>query len=119
MAAGEEVEIMKDIKVSIMIPAYNVEPYLVECMESVVHQTLDEIEIICVNDGSKDKTLQILEDYQKKDERIIVIDKENEGYGVGMNLAFSKAKGEYIGIVEPDDFVPLNMYEDLCHILIV
>ena len=103
-------------KVSIIIPTYNVEEYLVECMESVVRQTLQDIEIICINDGSKDNSLKILQEYADRDARIIIIDKENEGYGKGMNDGLDRATGEYIGIVEPDDFVPLNMYEDLYNI---
>lgn len=100
-------------KVSIIIPTYNVEQYLVECMESVVRQTLKDIEIICINDGSTDHSLEILQSYAQKDDRIILVDKENGGYGIGMNIGLDKATGEYIGIVEPDDFVPLHMYEDL------
>lgn len=103
-------------KVSILIPAYNVEPYLHQCMDSVVNQTLKDIEIICINDGSTDRTLEILNEYAKNDNRIVVVDKINEGYGIGMNTAFSKATGEYIGIVEPDDYVPLEMYEELYNI---
>lgn len=103
-------------KVSIIIPTYNVEDYLRECMESVTRQTLDDIEIICINDGSTDGSLEILKEYADKDSRIILVDKKNEGYGVGMNIGLDKATGEYIGIVEPDDFVPLNMYEDLYNI---
>ena len=103
-------------KVSIIIPTYNVESYLRECKESVTRQTLEDIEIICVNDGSTDNSLEILKEYADKDSRIILIDKQNEGYGVGMNIGLDKATGEYIGIVEPDDFVPLNMYEDLYNI---
>ena len=100
-------------KVSIIIPTYNVEQYLVECMESVVRQTLKDIEIICINDGSTDHSLEILKSYAEKDDRIILVDKENGGYGIGMNIGLEKATGEYIGIVEPDDYVPLHMYEDL------
>lgn len=100
-------------KVSIIIPTYNVEMYLVECMDSVVRQTLKDIEIICINDGSTDGSLKILQSYAQKDDRIIIIDKENGGYGIGMNIGLDRATGEYVGIVEPDDFVPLNMYEDL------
>lgn len=103
-------------KVSIIIPTYNVEDYLRECMESVTRQTLKDIEIICINDGSTDGSLEILKEYAEKDSRIVLVDKENEGYGVGMNIGLDKATGEYIGIVEPDDFVPLNMYEDLYNI---
>lgn len=103
-------------KVSIIVPAYNVEPYLVECMESITRQTLQDIEIICINDGSTDGTLKILKRYAEKDSRIVLIDKENGGYGIGMNIGLSVATGEYIGIVEPDDFVPVNMFGDLYEI---
>ena len=82
-------------------------------MESVVNQTLRDIEIICINDGSTDGSLKILREYADRDERVILIDKKNEGYGVGMNTGMDIA---YIGIVEPDDFVPLTMYEDLYNI---
>ena len=81
------------IKVSIIIPVYNVQAYLVECMDSVVRQTLKEIEIICINDGSTDNSLEILKSYAEKDKRIIIIDKENGGYGVGMNIGIEKASG--------------------------
>lgn len=105
-------------KVSIIIPTYNVEMYLVECMESVVHQTLKDIEIICINDGSTDGSLEILKSYAQKDERIVIVDKENGGYGIAMNIGLEKATGEYIGIVEPDDFVKLDMYEALYNVAI-
>ncbi len=100
-------------KVSIIVPTFNVEPYLTECMESITNQTLEDIEIICINDGSTDRSLAILKSYAEKDPRIILVDKENGGYGIGMNIGMSKATGEYIGIVEPDDFVPVNMFGDL------
>lgn len=103
-------------KVSIIIPTYNVEMYLVECMESVIHQTLKDIEIICINDGSTDGSLEILKSYAQKDDRIVLVDKENGGYGIAMNIGLEKATGEYIGIVEPDDFVKLDMYEALYQI---
>ncbi len=100
-------------KVSVIVPVYNVEKYLRECMESIVRQTLRDIEIICVNDGSTDGSLKILKEYAEKDDRIILIDRENGGYGRAMNLGLDRATGEYIGIVEPDDYVALTMYEDL------
>lgn len=103
-------------KVSIIIPTYNVEMYLVECMESIIHQTLKDIEIICINDGSTDCSLEILKSYAQKDDRIVLVDKENGGYGIAMNIGLEKATGEYIGIVEPDDFVKLDMYESLYQI---
>lgn len=103
-------------KVTIIIPTYNVEMYLEECMESVVHQTLEDIEIICINDGSSDGSLQILKKYANRDKRIILVDKENGGYGMAMNIGLDRATGEYIGIVEPDDFVSVTMYEELFHV---
>lgn len=100
-------------KVSVIIPTYNVERYLDEAMESITRQTLHDIEIICINDGSTDGSLDILKKYAADDERVLIIDKENGGYGVGMNIGLERASGEYIGILEPDDYVPLNMFEDL------
>lgn len=103
-------------KVSIIVPTYNVEQYLVECMESITNQTLEDIEVICINDGSTDGSLAILKSYAEKDSRITIVDKENGGYGIGMNIGLDMATGEYIGIVEPDDFVPVNMFGDLYRI---
>ena len=101
------------VKVSIIVPTYNVEQYLAECMDSITGQTLRELEIICVNDGSTDGSLNILKKYAASDDRIIIIDKKNEGYGRAMNDGLDRASGEYVGIVEPDDYVDLHMYEDL------
>lgn len=100
-------------KVSIVIPVYNVEKYLRQCLNSVVNQTLKDIEIICVNDGSKDSSPQILEEYAKKDPRIKIITKENSGYGNSMNRGFDLASGEYLGIVESDDYAEPDMFEKL------
>ncbi len=100
-------------KVSIVIPTYNAEPFLRECLDSVVNQTLKDIEIICVNDGSTDSSLAIIREYASKDTRFKVIDKPNSGYGDSMNKGFDAATGEYLGIVEPDDYVALDMYETL------
>ncbi len=102
-----------NIKVSVVVPVYNVEKYLEQCIDSILCQTLQEIEIICVNDGSTDKSGEILDTYAKKDSRITVIHKENTGYGNTMNVGFDLAKGEYIGIVESDDFIVPTMYETL------
>lgn len=113
MEKNQDEQMKKIPKVSIIVPIYNVEEYLEECLDSIVGQTLKEIEIICINDGSKDGSLAILKRYAEKDSRIIIVDKKNEGYGVGMNIGLDRSTGEYIGIVEPDDYVPLNMYEDL------
>ncbi len=102
-----------DPKVSILIPIYNMERYLAECLDSVVNQTLDDIEIICVNDGSTDHSLDIIQQFAKKDRRILVLNGPNAGYGKAMNRALDAARGNYIGIVEPDDYVRQNMYEIL------
>lgn len=104
---------MSSPKVSIVIPCYNVEKYLRQCLDSVVNQTLKDLEIICVNDGSKDSTLDIINEYAAKDERIRVIDKPNGGYGESMNRGFDMATGEYIGIIESDDYAELDMFEQL------
>ena len=100
-------------KVSIIIPVYNTQKYLRMCLDSVTGQTLEDIEIICINDGSTDSSPEILREYAAKDVRIIVIDKKNEGYGRGMNDGLDIACGEYIGIVESDDFIQPDMYETL------
>ncbi|MDD3252706.1 MAG: glycosyltransferase [Lachnospiraceae bacterium] len=101
------------VKVSIVIPIYNVEKYLRQCLDSVVNQTLKDIEIICVNDGSTDSSPLIIDEYVKKDSRVKVIHKENSGYGASMNRGFDLAQGEYIGIVESDDYADANMFEKL------
>ena len=100
-------------KVSVVLPCYNVEQYVRECLESALAQTLKDIEIICVNDGSTDNTLAILQEYAQKDVRVKVIDKENSGYGSSMNCGVDAATGEYIAILETDDCVKSHMYETL------
>lgn len=101
------------MKVSILVPIYNVEKYLPECLESLCSQTLQDMEILCINDGSTDASREIVEQYRKRDSRIRVIDKENSGYGSSMNQGLDKAEGEYIAIVESDDFIEPNMMEKL------
>ncbi len=100
-------------KVSVIIPVYNVSDYLRQCLDSVVGQTLKEIEIICVNDGSTDNSPEILAEYAARDPRIIVLSGPNGGYGKAMNRGLDRASGEYIGIVEPDDYVDIHMFENL------
>ena len=97
--------------VSILVPCYNVEAYLRECLDSIVNQTLTDIEIICINDGSTDGTLGIIKEYAAKDKRIKIIDKENEGYGKSMNRGLDAATGEYVGIVESDYLDEPDMFE--------
>ena len=104
------------VKVSVLVPIYNVEEFLPECLDSLVNQTLKDIEFICINDGSKDDSLKILKEYAKKDKRILIINKKNSGYGDSMNKGLEKAKGEYIGIVESDDFIDLDAFEKLYNI---
>ena len=99
--------------VSVLIPVYNVEKYLSRCLESILKQTLTQIEIICVNDGSTDGSLEILEKYQKEDSRIIIINKENGGLPSARNAGLDRAKGKYVGFVDSDDFVEPNMFEKL------
>ena len=104
---------MSKVDVSIVVPVYNVEKYVGECLDSILKQTKKEIEVICVNDGSTDKSLEILRKYEKKDSRIKVITKPNSGYGNTMNVGFEAAVGEYIAIVESDDYITSNMFERL------
>ena len=103
----------KNPKVSVVIPIFNVEDYLPQCLDSVINQTLTDIEIICVNDGSTDSSLRILEEYLSKDDRIKIIDKENAGYGHTMNIGMDMASGEYIAIVESDDYILKDMLTTL------
>ena len=104
-------------KVSIIVPIYNVEQYLKECLESLIAQTLQDIEIICINDGSKDCSGKILDEYAAKDSRIKVIHKQNAGYGAACNTGLDTAIGDYIGIIESDDFAAVNMFEDLYNLI--
>jgi len=99
-------------KISIIVPIYNVNLYLKECLNSLIKQTLKNIEIICVNDGSTDNSFEIIMEYMN-DNRIIIIDKNNSGYGDSMNKGIEMSNGEYIGIVESDDFADYNMFENL------
>lgn len=101
------------VKVSIIVPVYNVEEYLKQCLDSIVNQTLKEIEIICINDGSTDNSLKILQEYQKIDKRIVIINKKNEGLSASRNIGLEKASGEFIGFVDSDDYLEKNFYEVL------
>lgn len=100
-------------KISVLVPIYNVEQYLYECLESLINQTLIDIEIICINDGSTDNSLNIIKEYAAKDSRLKLINKNNTGYGHSMNMGLDLATGEYIGIVESDDFASPEMFERL------
>lgn len=99
--------------VSVLVPCYNVEKYIRQCLDSIVNQTLKDMEIICLNDGSTDGTLAILREYAARDSRIRIIDKPNSGYGDSMNKGLDAAEGDYIGIVESDDIILPNMFADM------
>lgn len=100
--------------VSVIVPVYNMESYLEKCMDSLVNQTLEDIEIIVVNDGSVDNSLKILNKYKKKyPEKVQVINQENSGISVARNNGLKKATGKYVGFVDSDDFVDLNMFKHL------
>lgn len=98
-------------KVTIIIPVYNVEKYLRKCLDSLINQTYTNLEIICVNDGSPDNSLMILEEYASKDKRIIVINQENRGVSTARNRGLEIATGKYIAFVDPDDWIELECYE--------
>lgn len=100
-------------KVSVIMPSLNVGAYIRECMESVVNQTLKDIEIICIDAGSTDGTLEILQEYAQRDCRIKLIHSDVRSYGYQMNLGIDSATGEYMGIVETDDYILPEMYETL------
>ncbi|MBP3847022.1 glycosyltransferase family 2 protein [bacterium] len=100
-------------KISVLIPVYNAEKYLIKCLDSLVNQTLKDIEIICINDGSKDNSAEILDSYAKKDCRIKVIHQSNVGQGETRNRLLNQASGDYIGWVDADDWVSYDYYEKL------
>ena len=100
------------VKVSVVIPVYNTEKYLRECLDSVVNQTLEDIEIICINDGSTDSSLEILKEYAKSDNRIIIISQENKGQSVARNEGIAESNGEYIYFMDSDDFLELYALEE-------
>lgn len=101
------------VKVSVIIPVYNVENYLEESLDSIVNQTLDDIEIICINDGSTDKSLEILEKYGNMDDRVKVFTKENGGASSARNRGIGFSKGDYIYFMDADDILELNALEEL------
>ncbi len=97
--------------ISVIVPVYNVEKYLARCLDSILNQTFTDFEVICVNDGSKDKSLAILQKYAQKDARIIVMDQENQGQSVARNKAMKIAQGEYILFVDSDDAIEKQCLE--------
>lgn len=104
---------MNQPKVSILVPIYNTHEYLSQCLNSLIDQTLNDIEIICINDGSTDKSLDIINSFKNKDKRIKLLDKKNSGYGDSVNQGILVATGKYVGIIEADDFAENIMFEKL------
>ena len=99
--------------VSIIIPVYNTAQYLKRCLDSIINQTLEDIEIICINDGSTDNSPQVLQEYAAKDNRIKLINQENQGLSCTRNNGMNLASGEYIGFVDSDDWIERDFYEKL------
>ena len=100
-------------KISVIIPVYNVEKYLEKCLDSVINQTFKDIEIICVNDGSKDKSEEILKRYSTLDSRIRIINQQNQGLSAARNTGIEHAEGEYISFIDSDDYIDDTLYETL------
>lgn len=101
------------VKVSIIIPVYNVQDYLKQCLDSICNQTLHDIEIICINDGSTDNSAKILYKYAKKDPRIHIINKKNAGLGAARNSGLMAVTGKYVAFIDSDDWVSVDYYEQL------
>ena len=104
---------MKEPKISVIVPVYNVEKYLPKCLDSILCQTFSNIEIICVNDGSTDNSRKILEEYKNKDSRIIIVDKKNGGLSSARNAGMKVAKGEFFSFIDSDDWIDASMLEKL------
>ncbi|MBE7065896.1 MAG: glycosyltransferase [Ruminococcaceae bacterium] len=104
-------------KISILVPVYNVEKYIDECLDSIINQTYKNLEIILVDDGSTDKSGEICDRYARCDSRIKVIHQKNQGLATTRNVLVAAATGDYIGFVDSDDFISPNMYSDLIEII--
>ena len=103
----------KDNKISVIIPVYNVEKYLRRCLESVINNTYTNLEIICINDGSSDNSLKILNEYAARDSRVVVFSKSNGGLSSARNKGIKKSTGEYITFIDSDDWVHPQFFEIL------
>lgn len=103
--------------VSLVVPIYNVADYLEQCLASIQSQSYTNLEIICLNDGSTDSSLALLEAYAARDGRLVIIDKENEGYGKTCNRGIAAAHGTWVGIVEPDDYLEPTMVQELVDLI--
>ena len=101
---------MKEISVSVIVPVYNTEKYLEQCLNSILGQTLQEIEVICVDDGSTDGSVQMIERMSLEDERLVLLKQKNAGGGAARNLGMEKAKGKYLMFLDSDDFFHRYLY---------
>ena len=110
---------MKEEKplITIVVPIYKVEQYLENCIQSIIKQTYTNLQIILVDDGSPDNCGKICDEYALKDKRIEVVHQSNAGVSEARNIGISKAKGEYIGFVDSDDYIDENMYEEMYELL--
>ena len=97
--------------ISIIVCVYNTEKYIAKCLKSICAQTYANIEIIVVNDGSTDKTAMIINEWQEKDERIVLVQQENKGLAVARNVGLDISRGEYIGFVDADDYIEKDMFQ--------
>lgn len=104
---------MSESLVSVIVPIYNAQPYLTQCLKSIVEQTYKELEIILLNDGSKDDSLDVMKQFAAQDPRIKIVDKQNQGYGATCNRGLAEATGVWISIIEPDDWIEPTMYADM------
>ena len=100
-------------KISVIVPIYNAEKYLKKCLNSIIHQTFKDLEILCINDGSTDNSLKIIQDFSKKDARIKIFNTSNNGQGSARNLGLKHAAGEYISFIDADDWIVEDAYEKL------
>lgn len=103
----------EEVKVSIIVPAYNAEKYIERCIKSLIGQTYKNIEIILINDGSKDDSLSILRNFESRDKRIILINQENSGPSKARNRGINESNGDYIAFIDADDYVELNYIEEM------
>ena len=100
-------------EISVIVPVYNAEQYLQTCLDSILQQTQKNMEVICINDGSSDNSMEIIERAAREDPRVIALNKKNSGYGDSMNQGIERSRGNYVGIIESDDFTDKHMFKKL------
>lgn len=109
---------MENPLISVIVPVYNTEPFLPKCLDSIIGQTYRNLQIILVDDGSPDRCGEICDEYAKRDNRICVIHQQNSGVTTARNVGLAPAKGEYLAFVDSDDWLELNMYEEMLQIVV-